>query len=316
MTTRRRWAYVALAVATLLLVGHAYQRVMEGRDRRASPPPGELVDVGAGARHIHCEGRGSPTIVLDAGIGSFSTDWVRVRPDLASTTRTCTYDRGGYGWSDPGPEPRDVERLSDELHTLLDAAGEEGPYVLVGHSLGGAVAWRFAEEHPDDVAGVVLVDAPDRAELERSAEGSVDRLRSQRMFHGTLHGLATTGVLRPLAAILGDSIAPDTIRYLDESDRSTYVSMMVRRAGFRTARRELDATRASAAQLGGAGALGDTPLMIVTATEAGIDDWADRQERLTSLSTRSEQTFAESSHYVHTERPEVVVEAVGRVLDR
>lgn len=302
-------------MTSLLLLGHVYQRLMEVRDRRASPPPGERVDVGGRSLHLHCEGDGSPTIVLDAGIGSFSMDWVRVQPTLAGITRTCAYDRAGYGWSDPAPGPRDLRTLTSELRALLEAAGEESPYLLVGHSLGGAVAWRFAQEWTGDLTGVVLVDAPDRAELERSAEGSMARLRSQQLFHGTLHGLATVGVLRILAAALGDAIAPDTIDFLDDGEHSMYVAAMLRRHGYQAARRELRATPAGGEQLDGVGALDDVPLVVVTATEAGIEGWSERQAELLALSSDAEQVMTDSSHYVHTERPGVIIAAVERLID-
>jgi pimeloyl-ACP methyl ester carboxylesterase len=98
---------------------------------------------------------------------------VNYRPlqeELSATTRVCTYDRARYGWSEPDPEPRSGEQIVDELEMLLDAAGEAGPYVLVGHSFGGLVVLMYAEHHPDDVAGVVLIDSSHPRQVDAYAE--------------------------------------------------------------------------------------------------------------------------------------------------
>jgi pimeloyl-ACP methyl ester carboxylesterase len=115
--------------------------------------------VGYYRLHIHCVGEGSPTVVLDAGLGGFSLDWSLVQPELAATTRVCAYDRAGYGWSDPSPQSRTPGQIVEELHTLLLNAGIEGPYMLVGHSAAGKHVRLYADRYPHDVVGMVLVDA-------------------------------------------------------------------------------------------------------------------------------------------------------------
>src|SRR4051812_26628883 len=150
-----------LGVTVVLgLLGAAYESVSEAADARAYPPPGQMVDVGGYRLHINCVGAGSPTVVIEAGQGDSSVSWSSwVQPRVATTTRVCTYDRAGMGYSDPGPLPRTAERFAQELHTLLLRADEPGPYVLVGHSLGGLTVRIFAHEYPADVLGVVLVDS-------------------------------------------------------------------------------------------------------------------------------------------------------------
>ena len=147
-------------VVVLGLSGAAYESLAEAADTRAFPPPGRMVGVGGYRLHINCMGTGSPTVVIDAGWGDSSGAWSSwVQPSAASTTRVCTYDRAGMGYSEPGPLPRTAERFATELHALLSNAGEPGPYVLVGHSMGGFTVRVFAHDYPGDVAGVVLIES-------------------------------------------------------------------------------------------------------------------------------------------------------------
>src|SRR5215210_7443581 len=159
---RRIWRPLLGLVVVLLalaVAGAIYQAIATMRAERAYPPPGEMVDVGGYSLHINCVGQGSPTVVLDAGLGEFSAHWVRVQREVSDTTRVCAYDRAGMGWSEMGPEPRDAKQITGELHTLLSKAGIEGPYVLVGHSLGGISMQTYAHRYPNEVEGVVLVDS-------------------------------------------------------------------------------------------------------------------------------------------------------------
>ena len=150
-----------VAVAGLMLSGATYQAVATQRDERAFPPPGRLVDVGGYRLHLYCIGRGTPTVILDALFPGTVSNWAWVQPEIAATTRVCAYDRAGLGWSDRGPTPRDAVHHAHELHTLLVRAGERGPYVLVGHSLGGLSVRMFADQYPGEVAGMALIEASD-----------------------------------------------------------------------------------------------------------------------------------------------------------
>src|SRR5690349_3978938 len=120
--------------------------------------PGSMVDLGGHRLHVNCTGKGTPTVVVENGLGDFSFDWVLVQARVERFARICTYDRAGYAWSDPGPKPRTFDQLNLELHDALRRLGERGPFVLVGHSFGGGVVRQFALRYPKDVAGLVLVD--------------------------------------------------------------------------------------------------------------------------------------------------------------
>src|SRR6185437_3838481 len=120
-----------------LLYGLSFQAIASAVDAAHYPAPGKLVDIGGYKLHINCTGTGSPTVILDAGLGGTSLDWSKVQPAVAHFTRVCSYDRAGYGWSESGPGLRTSQQIVKELHLLLAHAQINGPYVLVGHSAGG-----------------------------------------------------------------------------------------------------------------------------------------------------------------------------------
>ena len=121
-------------------------------------PPGRLVDIGTHTLHLRCVGNGTPAVVFDAALGGSSLSWSLVQPSVAELTHCCSYDRAGFGWSEPGPVPRTAGRIAIELYELLQRAAVRGPYLLVGHSFGGLVMRLFASRHPSEVAGLVLIE--------------------------------------------------------------------------------------------------------------------------------------------------------------
>ena len=153
-------AWILVAIVALILAAIVIESLTERRERRAYPPPGTLVDVGGHRLHLLDTGVGQPgpTVLLEAGMVSFSSNWAWVQPELAKVVRVVACDRAGLGWSDPGPKPRDAGHSATELHTALERAGITGPYVLAGHSYGGLTVRAFAALYPAEVVGMVLVD--------------------------------------------------------------------------------------------------------------------------------------------------------------
>ncbi len=147
---------IVAGLVILSLIGAVFESVSEASDRRAYPPPGQMVDVGGYRLHIYCTGTGSPTVVIEAGLGDWSTAWGFVQTEVAKTTRVCTYDRAGSGWSESGPLPRDASQFVNELHTLLQKANLPGPFILVGHSLGGLPVRVFTDDYPSEVRGICI----------------------------------------------------------------------------------------------------------------------------------------------------------------
>ena len=117
------------------------------------------MNIGGYRLHINCTGTGSPTVILDAGLGGTSLDWSKIQPEVARFTRVCSYDRAGYGWSESGAGPRTSQQIVQELHLLLVHAQVNGPYLLVGHSVGGLNMRLYAYRYPGEVAGMVLLDS-------------------------------------------------------------------------------------------------------------------------------------------------------------
>lgn len=141
------------------MIGHLYQTIAGSRDAKQSPEPGHMVDIGGMRLQINCIGEGTPTVILELGLGDLLGEWHRVQLGVSSGARICGYDRAGYGSSDAGPFPRTSAHIAEELRTLLRSAGERPPYVLVGHSFGGYNVRVFHGRYPTEVAAVVLVDA-------------------------------------------------------------------------------------------------------------------------------------------------------------
>src|SRR3954462_15480979 len=157
-----RWAlYPVVAVLAAAAVGGGVETIALASDQHSYAMPGQSYDVGGYRLHLNCTGSGSPTVVLQSGLGEFSASWARIAPAVAGTTRVCAYDRAGQGWSDDAPQIQDGVQAATDLHTLLDRAGENGPFVLVGHSIGGSYAMTYAARYPEQVAGMVLLDASD-----------------------------------------------------------------------------------------------------------------------------------------------------------
>ena len=276
------------AVLGMAGVGALVQAWATRRDERRYPPPGALVDVGGNRLHLDVRGDGpGPTVVLEAGMGSFSPNWYWVQSELAPALRVVAYDRAGLGWSERGTAPRDADTLAVELHTALQAAGVPGPYVLAGHSFGGLYVRIFAAQYPDEVAGMVLIDSTG-AHLPAStsaqswgpddilARGSVLASTSARLGVGRLFGLAGYGSLPPQSADeVRAKIATST------SLRSTIDEFL-----------QATASEHEAAALTD---FGDKPLVVLTAGSGNDAAWMKAQDQTATLSTNSVHRVAQGA---------------------
>ena len=297
---RRILAGLAGLVVLSLLTGVAYQWFGTRQDLARHPMPGRLIDVGGHRLHIWCEGSGSPTVILESGLGGSTTDWGFVQPDVSRFTRVCAYDRAGLGYSDAGPSPRTTGRIVRELMTLLERAGISSPVVVAAASLGGFSARLFASEHADRVAGLVLIDASHE-----------DQEMDMPPIARFVPLLAPLGVFR----LLGISFT------WDPDQLAPGVRDFARAARFRTtvytaSAGELRQVRESAAQVKGSRRTLSAPVVVLTGAHGNSGRWAELQRDQLRLSQASCQIIAaHSGHAIPIQQPEAVVLAIRRVVD-
>ncbi len=311
--------FVAL-LAACNLVGFIYQQVAEASDKHAYPPPGEMVDVGRYRLHIHCLGTGSPTVILEAGTGGSSLDWSLVQPAAAATTRTCAYDRAGYGWSDSATSPRTSQQVAAELHTLLSNANLEGPYVLVGHSIGVIHAEAYLDNYPDEVAGLVMVDRPAAEYLTTSGRSDKEILDteggSSPSMMALMRILSTVGFIR----VTGFGLSPIT-RDLPLEVQSAYNASTFQTRFFGSLG---DEWATYAANLRYATALPPISrampivvLILAPSENAGPNESVFYEDRLVFAAhiPDARVVIADgSNHFINTQRPDLVIQAIQAVV--
>ena len=299
-----RWGKRTLIVLSGLLIiavltGATYPWMATRKELSATPAPGRLVDIGGHRLHIWCSGIGTPSVILENGLGGSSVGWGFVQPAVAQFTRVCSYDRAGMGYSDPGPSPRTARRMARELAQLLDRSGIGGPVVLVGASIGGLVVRVFASEQAERAAGLVLVDA--------THEDQEDEIPQLARF---VPLLSSVGALRLFGVSFGqnpDSLAPSVRKFAQAT--------AFRAAGAQAAADEIIHIRESAAEVKATRRKLTLPLIVVTAGRGANVGWRALQRDLAGLSERGCVLTAErSGHVIAVGQPEVVVEAIRAVV--
>ncbi|MBK9121904.1 MAG: alpha/beta hydrolase [Chloroflexi bacterium] len=307
-----RWlARLMVVVLGLIAVGTVYEALAERADIGAYPPPGQMVDVGGFRMHIRCIGAGSPTVVIDAGLGDWSLAWSVVQAQEAATTRVCAYDRAGMGYSEAGPLPRSAEQIAAELHTLLERAGVAGPYVMVGHSLGGLPVRVFVHTYPADVAGVVLIESMSPRQMAEPSDAAA------REAVGTSGGSAVPSLLARigLVRLLADPFG--FVRDLQPEARAAFIAFSVTPRSVQAWADEGAALPMSLAQAGSVTSFGDLPLTVLTGRLNQQTGWQAMQAELLQLSPNSQQIVVENSgHNIQMDQPEAAVEAIVNMVSR
>jgi pimeloyl-ACP methyl ester carboxylesterase len=297
-------------IVVLGLAGAIYESAAEAADVRAYPPPGQLVDVGGYRLHINCTGAGSPTVVIDAGWGDWSASWSSwVQPDVAKTTRVCTYDRAGMGYSEPGPLPRNAQQFAKELHTLLQNAGIPGPYVLVGHSMGGLPVRVFVHEYATDVAGVVLIESMNPRQAKPSATGTPPPAATHSSGFSIPTLSARIGLVRLFAGPLGlKSGLPPEVQH-------AYTAFSVTPRSIQTTLDEGTGMPESFIQAGAVKTFGDIPLIVLSRGLDPDQDWQAMQTESLQLSSNSRQVFADTSgHNIQLDQPDAAAAAIVKMV--
>ncbi len=291
-------------VLTLLLISISQPAYSEGQYYSLSNPPGELLSVGTHRLHINCKGAGTPTVIIDSGMGGFSLEWQHIHETLSNQVRVCTYDRAGYGWSEVGPSPRTSSQIASELGQLIEAKELTGPFILVGHSFGGYNMRYFASKHQDIVAGIVLVESSHPEQFDRM----------------DLKPVKPKKLIRPNSISFTISRPIMHAKYPGEVKTLAYILMTMQKS-HRTRMDELEHFEMSAMQVANADPIPDVPLVVLTRGKRvwPLDDrgdkmeavWEEMQSELSNLSNISIQVIAKNSgHSVHLDQPQLVSSAI------
>jgi pimeloyl-ACP methyl ester carboxylesterase len=293
-------------------------------------PIGDLISIGSRQLHIHCTGIGSPTVVVENGGAAFSFDWELVQPEVARFTRICTYDRAGYAWSDPGPEFDTFDQAAHDLHLLLVSAGIPGPYVLVGHSLGGMLVRFYQSKYPADVVGMVLVDSSHEDSLQHVGT-KVVRIPelTAKKFESLIDEAKANRPKNPEPDLVPTTIFPPYDK-LPMQYQTLHlwalkkVLPLVKTWGLNM---QFDFGRLHEMRVATPHSLGNMPLAVLTATNFDVvpapsmtveqvrQDHLRLQRDLAKLSTNSRQIMVSSSgHEIYLYRPEVVVRSIAAVV--
>lgn len=301
--------------------------------------PGRLIALATHRLHLLDTGHGTPAVVFDAALGGSFLSWSLIQPHVSRLTRTCSYDRAGFGWSDPGPMPRTAGRVADELHALLHAAGVPPPYLLVGHSFGGLVVRIFAARHRDEVAGLVLLEPAIPGDwIDPSAEKHAEIQRGRRLCaigsHASRLGLARvvaalvrTGALTPARALVA-LVSRGGLRREDEGIlapiwrlppdvRRQLASFWAQPKFFAALGSQIEHIRESAAEVERESPLayGDLPLTVTTA-ERAEPSRLEADAALSRTSTQGRHVLApDSSHWVPLDAPRIVIDAIAAMVD-
>jgi pimeloyl-ACP methyl ester carboxylesterase len=300
--------YPVILVMLLAGLGGLYQATTQAPDVAAGPMPGRLVDVGGYRLHLNCTGSGTVTVVLLNGLGETSPQWARIIPSIAQDTRICAYDRAGQGWSEDSDNPADAMHAANDLHRLLTAAGEAGPYVLAGHSTGGVHALTYTHLYPSEVAGVVLVDSasPHQVDLVKPFNGEYQLMRRALAVAPTLFRFGTGHITRAMSAAALPGKAGEQAAVFAHSPRGW--------AGMRAEQAMLPDTFRQAQALT---TLADTPLVVLTARET-VDrkaGWDTAQIELAALSSNARHTVADLDHAGFLHDPQGAALTVAAITD-
>jgi pimeloyl-ACP methyl ester carboxylesterase len=329
---------VIAIVALVVLTGWVYQQLGTARDRKRYPAPGDLVELKGRSLHLLSMGQGSPAVVFESGLMSTVLSWGDIQAEIAKDARAVSYDRAGLGWSDPGPAPRDAGQIVNELHQLLEQAHVSPPFILVGHSFGGLTTRLFAARYPEEVAGLVLIDPVVPVEWNPATEHNQKRIRTGAKILRRATVLSRLGVIRfvswllrvgakPLAEPLvrlmskgapkGDGTSSSPLFWnLPPSERAMAPVFWVQPKFTDTIASQLENLPSSAAQVAAAEDLKDVAVTIISAANTPAKRKAEHIATAETSSCGKHLTARRSGHWVVTDEPEVVLQAIREVIER
>jgi len=313
-----------ILVLLCVAAGAAFNTICVWYLQRKYPPQGNFYEVNGSSMHMYCAGSGSPTVVLEAGLGDDWLYWQKVQPEIAKLTRVCSYDRAGLGWSDMQPGLRDAKNIASQLRTLLKVAGENGPIVLLAGSAGGFYVRRFFADYPENVVGFVFVDAslPEQIE-ELPGAKDTEAARSKRHRDAEIEWLKEASGWARVTGNCKGEVEEGLEAYLPmaraEACRPSYATSWLG---------EWDEFWHSGEEAAAAKCCGELPLLVISqdpdrakqgwsaAMIAAQPIWNSLQERLKRLSPHSRRIIARGSgHHVMTDRPDVIIDGVKEFIE-
>lgn len=319
---------IFLVVVIAIAAGVVYETSARAQTTQDFPPPGKMIDIGGRKIQLDCRGSGSPTVVFESGLDmSGSLSWSMVHDEIAKTTRACAYSRAGIMWSDPTDAHQNGKTIAEDLHTTLSKAGERGPFVLVGHSLGGPYIMTYTKYFGQEVAGLVFVDASHPDQMHRASNEEKAELKKMQSRDKILAALSLAGVERAVTASnKGMPNRPEWVNQAVKAYRPTSLGSMLK---------ESDASDETLAEAGTFRQLGDRPLFVLTAMARFSDQamaswkipteqankyketWTQMQDELATWSSQSQHQFvSDANHYIQFDRPDIVIAAVRSVVER
>lgn len=317
--------YTALALLALLacgmVAGAAYNALSVRHDRAGAGVPGRLYRFSGYTMHLYCTGHGSPTVVLDSGLGDDSLIWAKVQPELSKTTTVCSYDRAGFGWSDSRPGRQDARAIAGQLHELLAAASITRPIILMGHSISGLYLRSYAAQFPDDLVGMVFVDGVTPLQDDRVPPALVKIQEEQRRDMPWIKVRMMLGWYR----LKGEcaSIMPGFERYAAWIKADSCIPSQID-----AVENELDAERVSGEMTLHAELPRSLPILILSrdpeilpsnwpadVAKGNAVIWNVMQEEAKKLTDYSRRIIAKGSdHYIQIDRPDLVNREVAAFI--
>jgi pimeloyl-ACP methyl ester carboxylesterase len=313
------------------IAGRIYQVTSENRDLELYPAPGELIDVNGHLMHINCLGSGSPTVILEQGLGTGggATLWQSLHEKASKITRVCAYDRAGFGYSAPVDIPTRSSDVAANLHKLLQNYGLEDDLVLMGWSRGGVHVRAFEKLFPERVKGMVLVDSSHELQYERVPLAPVQTTNGTILYQVAQY-LQPLGLWR-ITGLVDAQIEGFAI---PEQEKSRARALYNMSHSITTLLNEIVGSEIDSDEAEAPSPLDDLPLIVITQGEPVILPeglppaytleyfealrrvWNDLQRELTNLSTNSMQIIAtESGHgNIHDKQPELIIEAISDIV--